>query len=216
MWGITVLAGAWLLSSVLSTVLGGVASVGKSAVEAGAGAVAGAAGQAGGAADLAQSFGLNADDALKPVNDRLKAEGKPAVTAAQLEAATKDVVQQGVREGRFDRQLLVTNLAQNTALSRKDAEEVAARVETQFNAAKAKVGEKVSSAAQTVQTGALKAAEATGKAFWGVFGALFLGMLAALFGAMAGVSKRQRAWAETTVVAKDAPRIRPPPREVYP
>ena len=101
-----------------------------------------------------------------------------------------------MRQGRIERELLVSNLAERSALSRADAEEVATRVETQFNAAKEKMNAQVASAKQSLQEGTLKAADATGKVFWGVFGALFLGMLSAVLGAITGVSKRQRAWAE--------------------
>lgn len=199
MWGLSVLVGAWLLTSLLSSVLGGVATVGKTAVQAGAGAVGGAVGGvalgADGAVNVAERLGLNMDDALRPVNERLAAEGKPAVTAAQLSEGAKDVVQEGVRQGRFDRELLTSNLAQNTALSRADAEEIATRLETQFQNAKAQVSDRLESAKQTAQTGALKAADATGKAFWGVFFALLLGMVSAIVGATLGVSRRQQAWA---------------------
>lgn len=210
MWGLTTLAGAWLIANFLSSVVGGVASVGKTAFQAGAGMVTGGAGQAG---DLAQTFGLDAEDALGPVNERLRAEGKPPVTSAQLQEAARDVVQEGLRQGRFDRELLVSNLAQNTALSQADAEEIAGRVEAQVTEARERVRERISSAAETVQAGALRAADVTGKAFWGVFGALFLGMVSALLGATAGVSRRQRAWARRTVVTAGTT---PVEREVYP
>ena len=108
----------------------------------------------------------------------------------------------------------VASLAQNTALSRADAEEVAGRVEAQFNAFKDKAGQTLSGAAQTIQTGALKAADVTGKAFWGIFGALFLGLVSALVGATVGVSRRQRVQAEGAV-APSAGGL-PTQREVYP
>jgi hypothetical protein len=38
----------------------------------------------------------------------------------------------------------------------------------------------------------LKAADVTGKAFWGIFFALLLGLLSATAGALVGVSRRQR------------------------
>jgi hypothetical protein len=78
----------------------------------------------------------------------------------------------------------VQTIASNTNLSRSDARDVASRMTARFDAAK---GE-----AQGV---ALEAAETTGHVFWGVFGALLLGMLAAMGGAAAGVSRRQRRWA---------------------
>jgi len=217
MWGLTTLAGLWLLSSLVSSLAGGLFSVGKSAVQATGSAVAAGASQAGGVGQVAKSFGLDADDALRPVNERLRAEGKPAVTAAQLESATRDVVQTAAREGRVDRQLLVSSLAEKTALSRSDAEEVAGRIEAQLGAAKGEAGQAAQQAGQAVQTGALKAADATGKAFWGVFGALFLGLISAVLGSSLGVSKRQRIHAEGEVVTTPpAGGLPPTRREVYP
>lgn len=213
MWGLTTLVGIWLLGNLVSSLAGGLFSVGKSAVQATGSAVSAGASQAGGVGQLAKSFGLDANDALRPVNERLRAEGKPQVTANQLEAATKDVVQTAVQQGRLDRQILVSSIAEKTALSRADAEEVAGRVETQFNAAQGKVGQ----AAQQVQTGALQAADATGKAFWGVFGALFLGLISAILGGTVGVNKGQRIHAEGAVVTTPPEGGLPPPRrEVYP
>ena len=209
MWGLTTLVGLWLLGNLVSALAGGLFSVGKSAVQATGSAVSAGASQAGGLGQVARSFGLDANDALRPVNERLRAEGKPQVTANQLEAATKDVVQTAVQQGRLDRQVLVSSIAEKTNLSRADAEDVANRVEAQFNAAQAKAGQAV----QQVETGALQAADATGKAFWGVFGALFLGLLSALFGATAGVSKRQRVYAEGSAVVAPGGGLR---REVHP
>lgn len=209
MWGVTTLVGAYLLANLLGSLLGTVASAGSAVVGTAGGAVASAAGgaanSAGGLQGLANAFGLDANDALAPVNERLRAQGKPTVTPEQLQAATKDVVSDAVRQGRFDRELLVSSLAQQTALSREDAQEVAGRVEQQFNGALARVQGQAQSAAQGARTGALQAADATGTAFWGVFGALFLGLVSALFGATVGVSRRQRVAAEGAVVARDAP-----------
>ncbi len=213
MWGLTTLVGLWLMGNLLSALAGGLFSVGKTAVQAAGSAVAVGASQAGGVGQAAQSFGLDADDALRPINERLRAEGKPPVTAEQIQAATRDVVQTAVREGRLDRQLLVNSIAEKTALSRADAEDVASRVESQFNAFKAQAGQM----AQQVQTGALKAADVTGKALWGIFGALFLGLISAILGATVGVSKRQRIYAEGAVVTTPPEGGVPPPRrEVYP
>lgn len=213
MWGLTTLVGLWLVGNLVSALAGGLFSVGKTAVQATGATVAAGASQAGGLGQVARSFGLDANDALRPVNERLLAEGKPQVTANQLEAATKDVVQTAVQQGRLDREILVSSIAEKTALSRADAEEVAGRVEAQFNAAQGKVGQ----AAQQVQTGALQAADATGKAFWGVFGALFLGLISAILGGTVGVNKRQRIAAEGAVVTTPPEGGLPPPRrEVYP
>lgn len=64
---------------------------------------------------------------------------------------------------------------------------------------------------EELKAGALQAADKTGKVFWGVFGALALGLISSILGAITGVSRRQRAWAAGTPVASAAPR-----REVYP
>jgi hypothetical protein len=212
MWGLTTLVGLWLVGNIVSSVASGLASVGSTAVQATGAAVSAGASQGGALGQVAQNFGLDANDALGPVNQRLRAEGKPAITSAQLEAATKDVVQTAVKQGRLDRNLLVESIAQQTALSRADAEEVAGRVETQFNSVSGNLQAKAGQAAQSVQTGALKAADATGKAFWGVFGALFLGLVSAILGGFVGVGRHAHAGSplttETTI-----PTTR---REVYP
>ncbi|MDQ3090585.1 MAG: hypothetical protein M3R46_02780 [Actinomycetota bacterium] len=212
-WGVAVLLGAYLVMNLISSIVGGVASAGKAAAQT-AGSAVGAMADSGG--QLASAFGLDANDALQPVNQRLVAEGKPPVTASQLEAATKDLVQDAVRQGRLDRTLLISNIEQNTALSRTDAEELATRIESQFKAAQTEATERLSAAGDTLQTGALEAADATGKAFWGVFGALFLGMIAAVGGGALGASRHQRTAARGRVPAVKADRKLGNPREVYP
>lgn len=215
LWGLTTLAGVVLLGFALSNLLGGALSLGKGAV----GAVGSAAGAAVGAADrsnagdaLARNLGLNFDDALAPVNQRLRNNGKPAVTPEQLQAASADVLNDSLRTGRLDREQLVSSLADKTSLSRRDAEDLALRMEQQWNEKRAQAGQKVEEVKQDVQQGALKAADTTGKAFWGVFGALFLGLVSAVLGATLGVTRRQRLQAEGSVrEVVGAPR-----REVYP
>jgi hypothetical protein len=210
LWGLTTLAGVAVMGMVLSSLLGAVFNVGKTAVSATGSAIAGAASQGDAAGNIAQSFGLNAEDALAPVNQRLRQEGKPAITANQLQAATKDVLNTSIRQGKLDRELLVNSIAQNTNLSRQDAQDVAGRVETQFNQTLGQAKGKAGELGQQVQQGALKAADTTGRVFWGVFGALLLGLISAVLGSTLGVSKRQRYHAAGAVV---------PPvgrREVYP
>lgn len=187
MWGLTTLIGVALAFVLVSRIVGGVASLGGTAVSGAASAVSDVD-----PGKIASTLGIDADDALAPVNQRLQAEGKPKITAEQLTAATRDVVQDSVRRGRVDRESLVASIAQHTALSRTDAEQVASGVERQLQSASGKVGRTL----EDVKTGALTAAEDTGKAFWGVFGALLLGMLSAVLGATVGMTKRQRLWGE--------------------
>jgi len=96
LWGLTTLAGVIVMGMALSSLLGTAFNVGKTAVSATGSAVAsaasGAASQGDNAGSLARTFGLNAEDALAPINQRLKAEGKPPITADQLQASTKDVI----------------------------------------------------------------------------------------------------------------------------
>jgi hypothetical protein len=195
-WGLTTVFGAWVLVNMLGALLGGVFSVGRTAVEAGTAVVGGALGQAGRVGDLAQSIGFDANDALGPINRKLTESGMPTVSPNQLEAAVKDVLDDALRQGRLDRELLVGSIAQNTALSRADAEMLADRIRTQFETARAKAGEKLSTVARTAETEALKAADTTGKAFWGVFNVLLLGMLAALGGGAFGATRRVQDWAD--------------------
>ncbi len=207
MWGLTLLLGTGLTFMLLGNVISGVASVGKSVVQAGGGAVAELAPQVGGAA---QAFGLNAEDALAPVNQRLVSEGKPPVTPQQLEAATRDVLQDAVRQRRLDQTVLVQSLTQHTALATTDAQEVAGRIQAQWDQARARV----SQLAQQAQTGALKAVDTTGKAFWGVFAALLLGMVAAIGGALVGVQRRYREWVAATAPSRTTTVLRERPGNV--
>jgi hypothetical protein len=211
LWGVTTLLGVFLVGTLLSSVLGAVFNVGKTAVSAGGAAAVGAVTGGGSAA---KAFGLDADDALGPVNQRLRQEGKPAITANQLEAATKDIVTEGVRQGRMDRELLVSNIAQNTNLSRQDAEQVATRVEQQFNTTVDKAKVQAGQVGEQVQQGALKVADRSGRVFWGIFAGLLMGLISAVLGATLGVSRKQRIRAEGAVVTTTTtPTSR---REVYP
>ena len=192
MWGMTTLAGTWLVATLLGSVISGVASAGKAAVQAGGAAAGALAEGAQGAAGLPGTLGIDAEDALAPINQRLRAEGKPAITPAQLQSTIRDATQQAVRQGRVDRSTLVQSIAQNTALSQAEASELAGRLETQLNQARSQISETARSAGRAAQDGALKAADATGKAFWGVFGALLLGLIAAVAGARVGMNRVRR------------------------
>ncbi|MDF3068727.1 MAG: hypothetical protein K0R38_4328 [Polyangiaceae bacterium] len=174
MWGLTVIAGGWLVSNVASAVIRGGAAVGKAA----ASAVGSAMPSAGQMRDLPQQLGVSSNDMLNPVNQRLRAAGKPEVTAQQLENATKDVLQRSVREGRLDRQTLVQAMTQNTGLSSADAELVATDAETRLRSAQAEMKQQADRASHA----ALSAAEESSKAFWALFVSLLLGMLAAIAG----------------------------------
>jgi hypothetical protein len=215
-WGLTAAAGAVVVVMALMAVLSGAASVTKAVAEVGGSAVGSAIKGVAGAGAAADWFGLDADDALGPVNQRLQAEGKPPITADQLKLATRDAVQTGVREGRFDRESVTAAVARNTGLSQADAQEIAGRLESQFDRAKGSATTRLKGAAETAKTGALKAAESSGKAFWVAFGALLLGLVAAVAGGILGVPGTRTFRRERERVVAGTARPLGPPREVYP
>jgi hypothetical protein len=210
MWGLTTLIGASMIGVAMSAVVGGAVSVGKAAVSAGGSAIGAAAT---GSGDTANWLGIDTNDAVGPINERLRAEGKPAITPTQLQATTRDVAQTAVRGGRLDREMVIASVVQHTNLSRADAEEIAGRIQTQVQQASGQISARLQSAAQQAQTGALKVGDATGKAFWGVFGALLMGLIAALAGGAVGASRepgrprRERAGRPVAIAT---------PREVHP
>lgn len=203
-WGLATIAGAWLVTSLLGAIAGGVATVGRGAAQAAgaAGANASKIGQA------MRSAGIDSEDLVRPINQRLRAEGRPTVSADQLEAAAQDALQRSVREGRVDRTMVARSLSENTSLSRSDVDSLADQVTAQLDRGRTQL-------ASGVQT----AANAAGKALWGAFVALLLGLIAAIVGGLLGVpgkkkQRRQREAMAAQVPVTRAPTV--PPREVYP
>jgi hypothetical protein len=136
------------------------------------------------------ALGIDANDLVAPINERLAREGKPAVTPEQVESTLKAVAQRGVREGRLDRQVVVEEVSRNTALTGQDAQDVANDIATRYEQTKSKVGGAVQQVGETAKTVALTAADRTGKAllFGGVMMLLSLG--AGLLGGALGVRRR--------------------------
>src|SRR5688572_23556264 len=182
-WGITTLAGLMVIGMLLQNIVGGVIGLGKSAVGAvqDTATAAAAAPDTGAQAQQQQgagpmaALGLDYDTMLAPANQRLAAEGLPAVSAEQMKAAVQDAVPQMFVAGSFNREALLNSIASNTALSRAEAEQVAASVESKFVATK----DRVTAQAKTT---ALAAADTTGKAFWAISAALLLGLISAAAG----------------------------------
>lgn len=167
-WALTLLTAAILLTMlVASTVRAGFAA-----------ASAGVAGMRELPGSL-EGLGVNSRDLLAPVNQRLQQQGLPQIQPAQLEAATRDVIGQAARDGRIDRAALTTSLARNLGMTQAEAEQAAARIESA-------AGQRLEQARQ----GALTAADRAGKALWGVFFAMLLGLAAAVGGALLGSTRR--------------------------
>jgi hypothetical protein len=186
-WGATSLVALFGTVSMLSAVVSTAGSVAKDA----AGVVGGVAGGA-----VSQAFNLNASDALKPINDKLQADGKPAITEDQLKAATSDILKKAVaNKGQLDKQELSQSIAQNTQLSQEDADDVANRVDQQYEQAKGKVQQTAQQAGET----ATKAANIGGGVFWGIFASMLLSLVSAVLGGLLGSLPRSHR-SETAVV----------------
>jgi hypothetical protein len=185
LWGFTIIASVAMTGMIVRGLVGVVASVG-SGVASAAGQVMGEGARSG--PQIGAALGIDANDLVGPINQELRSQGKPTVTADQLEAATRDVAQSAIREGRLDKQLLVSRVSEHTRLSQADSRQIADRIEAKWN-------EQRTSLEQTgrdVQTKALQAGESTGHAMWWAFLGMVLGLGSAVLGATLGVSRRQR------------------------
>jgi hypothetical protein len=191
MWALAMTIGVWAVLSIASMMVSGVARIGGAAATATSAVVSGAD------ADSAMStLGVNANDLLGPVNQRLQREGKPPVTTRQLNATLRAVAQRGLRDGRLDRQVLVDELARNTALSRADAEDLANQFGDRIQSGTQRVGEQAKDVA-------LEAVDKTGKAllFGGIM--MLLSLCAACGGAILAASRTHRDRSHSIPVRRD-------------
>lgn len=184
LWALTLVAGVFMIASVAGMAMSGAVRAGSAAA-----GMASSLGERGGGGDPLQGMGLSAQDLLAPVNQQLQGQGKPAISPDQLREAVKEGLRTGVQQGRLDREILITALVRNTALTRADVTDLVGQIEQRSG----RLGEQLEAA----QTGALQAAENTGKGLWGVFGALLLGLIAAVGGALTSVAARRARTIET-------------------
>ncbi|MDB4958856.1 MAG: hypothetical protein JWO36_6425 [Myxococcales bacterium] len=180
MWAITSVLGVLTTIWIISMLAGGAMRVGGYAAHATGSAVSGMMNAAGNvdAGGAMSALGIDTNDLLAPVNQKLEQQGKPTVTADQLKAALSSAARRGLKEGRLDRQTLVQELAANTSLSPTDAEDLATQIQDRVG----RVSNKLDEAKNQAQHYALQAAEATGKAL--LWSGLML--LLALFASVAG------------------------------
>lgn len=177
-WAVATLVAITMLVMLASSLVSGAMAAGGQVASKAADVVGSTAGAVD--RDTLSSLGINSNDLLGPINQRLRAEGKPEVTAPQLEAAAKDALRTAVRTGNIDRQALVTALASNTALTPRDANEVATTIEGRWQ----EVRQRGSELANRASSAALQAAETTGKALLGLAIALVLALAAAIGGSL--------------------------------
>ncbi|HLL25096.1 MAG TPA: hypothetical protein VK427_23335, partial [Kofleriaceae bacterium] len=159
MWALALALGLYMLMSLAGSIVGNAVRVGGAAANAGA-EVASRAGASLDTRDAMSALGVDTNDLLGPINQRLARDGKPAVTANQLNATVRAIAQRGLKQGKLDREVLVDELARNTALSRTDAQEIAAEFGDRYEQLAARAGQFGDDAKRT----ALDVADNTGKA----------------------------------------------------
>jgi hypothetical protein len=191
--GAVVWAVAGLISIVLLTML--VGSVVRGVTRT-AGAVAGPVAQL---SQGVQALGLDTEDVVKPINERLKARGLPPVTADQLEAVVGDAARASVR-GELDRERMVAITAEHTRLDREQAEQLADELEQQFGRAQQRGGEIAEEAGRI----ALVAAETTGKVLLTLSLTMLLALGAAIGGSILSVRRERR---EHVVMSRGTTRV---------
>jgi hypothetical protein len=215
-WSLTTIFGGALIVAALSTIVSGVATVGHSVSSDGDNAPAASAERGQGGSQPLLS--LNVGEALRPVNERLMARGQPPISVAAVEDAARRAASEASAQGRWDRDTLANALTLDTGLSQADAGEVVDRLEAQYREQVTEMQMRAQDAADNARAGALKAAEKSGKAFWGLFGALLFGLASSMLGGAAGASVLpRRLWRErrSTRPVTRGPLVNPP-REVYP
>ncbi len=193
LWGLTTVAVVYMVTAMVGAAV-------RTGVQAGAGIVRGASSAVGAAGAGAVATGA-LEQALGPINDRRRAEGRPTVSAGEVQAVTQDMLSRAAQGRDVDRNALIQAITRNTDLSRADATTLVNQIESQ-----------ISGGASALQQGGLSAAETTGGVLWVLFGSLLLSLGAALLGAALGVSQRQRWEAAQTGPSAEVPPIRPIPR----
>ena len=201
LWALSMILGMLLMTWAVSAVVGTMVRTGGQVVS----AAGGAAGDVDASAVMS-SLGVSADDLVAPINERLRAQGKPAISPEGLEAALQGTLRRAIREGHLDRDMVVAALARNTTLSREDAEDVASQLEARFG----ELGAGVRTFGEQAETAALTAADRAGKALLGTGVALLLGLGAAIGGAILGARRREHAIRERDVAVTP---VVPPPTD---
>lgn len=183
-WGLAAISAFVLLSMMMGSMVRGVAATGSAVGRTVAPAVQSLA-----QADISLSdLGLSGEDLVAPINERLRAQGMPPVTAKEIEAAARDALRSSIRQGEFDREALVTSLEQRTKLNRQEAEQIATQIEQRQQEVVGRVQEMAGQAQETV----LSAAEATGKVLLLLSITALLALGAALLGSILTVRYERR------------------------
>lgn len=135
-----------------------------------------------------RQLGIDAGEVLNPINDRLSAQHKPTITAAQLETALRGVMRSGINRGSFDQELLVDQLVATTRLSRADATDVERQIEAQLGT----TDTGPHALEHRIERHALDATDATGKALATAGLSLLLSLVTAVLGAVLALYRPRR------------------------
>lgn len=188
MWAITSILGLCVTVWLVAMIAAGAARAGGAAIDA-TGHMTSGTGDAEPRAPTLRELGLDAGTLLGPINQRLTADGKPAISVAQFEAAIRGMVQSGVARGDFDQELLIDQLVAHTTLSRSDATEVEHQIEAQLDPLDTRPYHLEHRAERFV----VSAVATSGRALATGGLALLLGLLTSVIGAMVGLRRSRRA-----------------------
>jgi hypothetical protein len=194
LWGLTSLGGTILVVFLLSSLAVGVADAGASVSRS--------------MSLTEQALSVDSSQVLGPVNERLTAQGKPTISAPQLRAAVSDAVMTSVVRGSFDREVFMSSLVEHTDLSQADVRQL-------FGDLERRIGERTDVAMQQLSHTAERAADMTGRAFWGVFALQLVSLIAAMIGTLAGVSQRQRELSVQVIAGSTSAPLITPSSEAY-
>jgi hypothetical protein len=184
MWAITSIVGLCATIWIVAMIATGAARTSGVALDA-TGHVMSWIGNTAERAPTLRDLGIDTDDLLAPINQRLSTQGKPTITAAQLEAAMRGVVRRGIARGDFDRDLLIDQLVANTQLSRADAIDIERQVEARLQTRAGQI-------AQRAGQYGLEAIDAAGKALTTVGISLLLSLITSVVGAIIGLRRPRR------------------------
>jgi len=187
MWAITSILGLCTTIWLVAMVAAGAARAGGAAIDA-TGHMTSGSSDAELRAPTLRELGLDANNVLGPINQRLTADNKPAVSVAQFEAAVRGMVQSGLARGDFDQELLIDQLVAHTSLSRADANDVERQIEAQLDPLDTRPYHLEHRAERFV----VSAVDASGRALATGGLALLLGLITSVIGAMVAM-RRPRA-----------------------
>lgn len=177
-WAGTTLVAALTLSLITASVARGVSATGSAAVHAASGAIGGALSD--GQGDGAMTSTLASSEMLQAVNERLRANGKPTITAEQVESSIREALGNAIQSGDLNRTILVRALARNSALTTADVEQIADTVSERWKSVRQQSKDLVARARHF----SLSAAETTGVVLFTFALSLLLSLGSAIGGAL--------------------------------